>query len=207
MTCVQQRFDCLELTKNIMASASRTANCVLLAGLLCATVATAETPDFNSTPDWMNPQVIGINKLPGRATSYPYPNADLALAEPREASPWFQSLDGIWQFQWAPNIDAFQDNATWGTIDVPSNWEMRGYGTPIYTNMVYPFPVDVPNVPIDDNPVGRYRRTFDLPKDWSDKQITLHFGGVSSAFYVRVNGQPVGYSQDSRLPAEFDITD
>ena len=71
---------------------------------------------------------------------------------------------------------------------------------------VYPFPVDVPKSRSSDNPVGMYRRTFDLPKDWSDKQVTLHFGGVSSAFYVWVNGQPVGYSQDSRLPAEFDIT-
>lgn len=185
----------------------RLSMCFLFAGLLSYCAADDNLPGFKSTPDWMNPQVFGINKLPGRATGYPYPDAATALSAPREASPWFKSLDGIWQFQWAPNPDSFKADAAWEEIDVPSNWEMRGYGTPIYTNMVYPFPVDIPNVPEDDNPVGRYRRTFDLPEGWSGKQVVLHFGGVSSAFYVWVNDCPVGYSQDSRLPAEFDITE
>jgi beta-galactosidase len=190
-----------------MTRLTRTVICLQVLGLLCSSSAAAEIPDFNSTTDWMNPQVIGINRLPARATHYPYPDVESALRSPREASPWFHSLDGTWQFQWAPNIDSLKAAAAWGTIDVPSNWEMRGYGTPIYTNSVYPFPVDVPKVPIDDNPVGHYRRTFALPTDWADKQVTLHFAGVSSAFYVWVNEQPVGYSQDSCLPAEFDITD
>ena len=87
------------------------------------------------------------------------------------------------------------------------NWELKGYGTAIYTNIIYPFvPVDPPFVPDDDNPVGCYIKEFDIPADWKDQKVILHFGGVSSAFYVWLNGQFIGYSEDSRLPAEFDIT-
>jgi len=168
---------------------------------------------FAQAPDWENPQVIGINKLPARATFYTHPDAESALSESRETSPWFQSLDGTWDFHWRPTPDGapeafhLQDNdVEWDTIPVPSNWEMQGYGTPIYTNATYPFPAAPPHIPHDDNPVGIYRRTFDVPADWTDKQIVIHFGGVSSAFYLWVNGQRVGYSQGSRLPAEFNIT-
>ncbi len=129
---------------------------LVLTGLLSWTVVGADLSGFNTAPDWMNPQVIGINKLPARATSYPYADAEAAMTAPREASPRFESLNGDWEFKWAPNLDAMKDKAPWETIDVPSNWEMRGYGTPIYVNSTYPFPVNMAHIPTDDNPVGRY---------------------------------------------------
>lgn len=99
------------------------------------------------------------------------------------------------------------DVSQWDEIPVPANWELEGYGTAIYTNVTYPFePVNPPFVPGNDNPVGSYRTRFTISSAWDDMQITLHFGGVSSAFYVWVNGEKVGYSEGSRLPAEFDIT-
>jgi beta-galactosidase len=168
---------------------------------------------FAQATDWEDPQVIGINKLPARSTFYTHPDVESALSESRETSPWFQSLDGEWDFHWRPTPDGApqgfhltNNDVEWDTIPVPSNWEMQGYGTPIYTNATYPFPAAPPHIPHDDNPVGIYRRTFDVPADWTDKQIAIHFGGVSSAFYLWVNGERVGYSQGSRLPAEFNIT-
>ncbi len=164
-------------------------------------------------PDWENEAVFGINKLPARATSYSYASEADALAYDRTAAR-LVSLDGDWRFQFTPDsadrpTDFFAtdyDASHWDTIDVPSCWERRGYGTPIYTNITYPF---TPNPPLIDraNPVGSYVREFELPTDWRDHRIILHFGGVSSAFYVWVNGERVGYSQDARLPAEFDISE
>ncbi len=164
--------------------------------------------------DWENPQVVGINKLPGHATLIPYPDETLALTGNRHASPYFQSLNGNWKFYYAaapyavPD-DAFQsdvDTTTWDDIEVPGNWTVQGYDKPIYTNVKMPIPPDPPHVPQDDNPTGIYRRTFTLPDEWQDRQIFICFDGVESAFYLWVNGQPVGYSQGSRLPAEFDVT-
>jgi beta-galactosidase len=94
----------------------------------------------------------------------------------------------------------------WHDIAVPGNWEVQGFGIPIYTNIPYPFPADPPHVPHDYNPVGSYRRTFAVPAGWEGKQTFLHFGGVKSAMYVWVNGQEVGYSQGSKTPTEFNIT-
>ncbi|KAL8246647.1 hypothetical protein R6Q59_007863 [Mikania micrantha] len=128
--------------------------------------------------------------------------------------PFVKSLSGYWKFFLAQNPttapsnfqDAvFQDSA-WETIPVPSNWQMHGFDRPIYTNIIYPFPLDPPHVP-DDNPTGCYRTYFQLPKDWEGRRILLHFEAVDSAFHVWINGSHVGYSQDSRLPAEFEITD
>ncbi|MEM6377380.1 MAG: glycoside hydrolase family 2 TIM barrel-domain containing protein [Bacteroidota bacterium] len=107
--------------------------------------------------------------------------------------------------------DFFQSNYNdqdWKTIPVPANWELHGYGTAIYTNITYPFvPVNPPLPPEDDNPTGSYRTNFTVPSNWADMQISLTFGGVSSAYYVWLNGQLVGYSEDSMLPTHFDITD
>jgi beta-galactosidase len=166
-------------------------------------------------PPWEDPQVVEINRMPAHATLMPFPDAAGALAGERDDSPWVRSLNGTWRFHYAPNPsqapqgfwlgDAGADG--WADIQVPSNWELQGFGVPIYTNTKYPFsPVDPPLVPKEDNPVGSFLRTFTVPDDWADRQITVHFGGVSSAFFVWVNGQRVGYSEDSRLPAEFDVT-
>lgn len=183
-------------------------NIFLLAVLLVAFNVTAQQND------WENPAVNQINKNPARATFYSYESEDLAKSGIRENSEWFKTLNGDWKFKWvAKPADAsktFQENnfdaSKWKTIDVPSNWEMRGYGTAIYTNSTYPFFNDYPFINDNDNPVGHYIRSFDFNEAWSDKDVILHFGGVSSAYYVWVNGEFVGYSEDTRLPSEFDIT-
>ena len=163
--------------------------------------------------DWEDQSVIGRNKMPARATSYSFSSEELALKGDR-AQARFLSLNGEWMFHFEADsknrpLDFYSGEnkvAGWDKIEVPSCWEMKGYGTPIYTNSTYPFPNNPPFIK-RTNPVGSYFRTFELPIDWDGKQIILHFGGVSSAFYVWVNGQMVGYSEDSCLPAEFDITE
>jgi beta-galactosidase/beta-glucuronidase len=183
-----------------------------------------------SAPDWCTPEIFGRNKEPAHATLVPYADGDAALLAyagltlDRAASPFVRSLDGEWRFLrtarladmpadfYAPGFD----DASWDTIPVPSNWQMLGdeflqgrprYDIPIYTNIRYPFPIDnLPAVPVEDNPTGHYRRTFDVPGAWAGRQVFLHFEGVDSACYVWVNGQMVGYSQESRTPAEFNIT-
>jgi len=165
--------------------------------------------------DWENPQIVGWNKEPGHVPLMPYTDERTALAGDRSASPYFRLLNGDWKFKWAPNPasapqgfhEADFDDAAWDTIAVPGNWQLQGYDKPIYTNVQYPFPTDdLPRVPQDDNPIGSYRRDFTLPDDWEGRQVFILFEGVDSAFYLWVNGEPVGYSEDSRLPAEFNIT-
>uniref|UniRef100_A0A2B4S0Y2 Beta-glucuronidase n=1 Tax=Stylophora pistillata TaxID=50429 RepID=A0A2B4S0Y2_STYPI len=166
--------------------------------------------------DWENPKVVGINKLPARNTSLSYASAKAALTDEIDSNSRYKCLDGLWKFSFAPTVDkavvGFEnpnyDVSKWKEIPVPSNWELKGYGRAIYKNVGYAFAKqDYPKVPKDDNPVGSYRRDFSIDKHWKDKKIILHFGGVTSAFYLWVNGKKVGYSQGSRLPAEFDITD
>ena len=161
---------------------------------------------------WENQQVFAINKIPARATTYSFATLEEAITGDRQKSNMLP-LNGDWRFNFSEKPQdrpmAFHEqnfnDKSWETIEVPSCWEMKGYGTPIYTNTVYPFS---PNPPyIDrDNPVGSYTKEFELPETWNDKEVILHFGGVSSAFYCWLNGEFVGYSQDSRLPAEFNIT-
>ena len=181
---------------------------LLLALFSVPVCAAAQAPN-----DWENHHLIHQNKFDGRATSYSYPSIRTALAGDREQSAAVM-LNGTWRFHFSPksqdrSLDFYKadfDASGWDTIDVPSCWEMRGYGRPIYTNIPYPFPINPPYID-RDNPVGTYIREFNLPRLLEDKQLILHFGGVSSAFYLYVNGQKVGYSQGSRLPAEFDVTD
>ena len=174
----------------------------------------SSTPSFD---EWRDPQTLGINKLPAHATSASFPDPTSALQSRAADSPRVISLKGQWKFRFAPNpaaalaneilADPNLDVSSWDEITVPANWELEGWGTAIYTNIAYPWPeVNPPHPPMDDNPVGVYQTTFDLPDDWTDKQITLHFGGVTSAFYCWLNGQFLGFSKDSRLPAEFDAT-
>lgn len=126
-----------------------------------------------------------------------------------------KSLNGDWQFSFSPTPGGRQsdfyrsdfDVSDWDSIPVPSNWERQGYSYPIYVNVPYPFEIDEPNVPIEDNPVGSYRRNFDVTKSWLDQQIFVEFGAVSSAFYLWVNGEYVGYSEGSKTPSEFNISD
>ncbi|MFS4466674.1 glycoside hydrolase family 2 TIM barrel-domain containing protein [Maribacter sp. 2210JD10-5] len=165
--------------------------------------------------DWENPSVHQINKLPAHATFYSFESPEMAKANDREKSKYFKSLNGEWKFNWvatpAESHQEFQkmdfDASHWDDINVPSNWEMRGYGIPIYTNITYPFFQDFPYINPTDNPVGHYIKIFKIDENWNNRDIILHFGGVSSAFYVWVNGKLVGYSEDTRLPSEFNISD
>lgn len=172
--------------------------------------------------DWEAPEIISRNRMPTRAVPYSYETISGALSLDRDTS-LLQNLNGDWQFSYQlddENIDqsfaqANFDASAWETIQVPSNIELKGYGIPYYTNTELPFYSGDASNPLPDttpkitkaNPVSRYIREFEVPENWAEKQVILHFGGISSAFYVWVNGQKVGYSQGSRLPAEFDITE
>ena len=164
--------------------------------------------------DWENPAVIGINKLPARATMYSFTSETAALQFYKENSSRVKSLNGSWQFNWSPRPSEAPDEflqssfSDWKNIPVPSNWELEGYGQAVYVNSGHPWHrYDYPKIGEEDNPVGIYKKTFTVPSDWKDMNVRLHFGGVTSAMYVWINGKAVGYSQGSRLPAEFDITD
>ena len=166
--------------------------------------------------DWENPHVLGINKLPYHAT--------LQLPSKWKECKEIVSLDGQWKFHWSKDpesrpADFYREDydvSQWDKITVPGNWQLQGFGKPIYVNMQYPFHRDRPNVmgePNKDwyaydhrNPVGSYVTFVDVTKEMLSKNLILHFGGVHSAFYVWVNGKKVGYSQNSMSPAEFDVT-
>ncbi len=168
------------------------------------------------TVDWENPHVFGINKLPYHST--------LQLPSKEGECKEIISLDGKWSFHWSKNPDERPkdfykmdyDTSSWDKINVPGNWQMQGYGKPIYTNISYPFKRDEPRVMGEPdkswfayenrNPVGSYVTNINVTNEMLSKNLILHFGGVKSAMYIWVNGQKVGYSQNSMSPAEFDIT-
>ncbi|MCJ7693238.1 MAG: hypothetical protein MUO22_07465, partial [Sedimentisphaerales bacterium] len=164
--------------------------------------------------DWENPEMIGRNKEAAHCTLMPYADTETALQGTKEASPFYKSLNGAWKFNWvrkpADRPKEFYkldyDVTGWEEIPVPSNWQMHGYGIPIYTNAKHPFEANPPYIPHEYNPVGSYRREFSVPDDWNGRQVIIHFDGVKSAFYLWVNGEEVGYSQDSMTAAEFNIT-
>ena len=162
--------------------------------------------------DWENPAVQGINREPGHASLLPFADLASALRGDREKSPYFRLLNGEWKFHFAPTPsgapeDFFQpkyDDRAWDQIPVPSNWQVLGYGLPRYLSADFAFDVSAcPAVPADTNETGSYRTTFEIPADWKGRQIFLVFDGVDSAFYLWINGKMVGFSKDSRLPAEF----
>jgi beta-galactosidase len=167
--------------------------------------------------DWENPAVVGINKFAPHSTFIPYPDERMAVENNRLLSPDFQSLDGYWKFNWVERpddrpMDFYEpgyDDSDWKQIAVPSNWEFQGYGVPIYVNIPYEWTrtPNPPEIPHDYNPVGSYRQHFNIPETWNDKQVIIHFDGVKSAFYLWINGKKAGYSQDSKTPAEFNITE
>ncbi|MEL7122094.1 MAG: glycoside hydrolase family 2 TIM barrel-domain containing protein [Bacteroidota bacterium] len=163
-----------------------------------------------------DPSIVEINKLAPHAVSFPFANKTNALTFDRTQSEWFQSLNGDWKFHWVNSpkkrpMDFYKedyDDSKWDDFKVPANWEVHGYGIPVYVNHAYEFPdAEPPNIPTYYNPVGSYRKTFKLPASWEGRKTIIHLGVVKSAFFIWVNGQKVGYSQGSKLPAEFDITD
>jgi beta-galactosidase len=197
-----------------------------LSSLACP--AAAATRDLaappNGFPEWNNNiGIFDIGSEPPHATLMPYADLGQALAGDRTRSPFRQSLDGDWKFRHADRPDARDpefyrenvDDSSWATLPVPSNWQLHGYDFPIYVNITYPWwgangqneNAQPPFAPTKFNPVGQYRRTFQVPAGWSGRRTFLHFAGVKSAFYVWVNGTLLGYREDSRTPGEFDITD
>src|SRR5215831_13217807 len=180
---------------------------VLLAGAAFAQV----------RPEWDNPAIVHVGTEKPHATMMVYPSSELARTGDRASSPWFQLLNGTWKFHGSlrPSerpLDFYRtdySDSGWGTIPVPASWQMHGFDIPIYTNIIYPFPQDAskpPSPPYEFNPVGSYRLHFTVPPAWKGRRILLHFDGVDSAFYAWVNGHKIGYSEDSRTPAEFNIT-
>jgi beta-galactosidase/evolved beta-galactosidase subunit alpha len=166
-----------------------------------------------SVNDWENPALPGRNRLAPRSYFFPFADETSARTLDRAHSSRFKLLNGNWKFHLSPSVveapdEFWQENfdaSGWGNLPVPSNWQMHGHGKPHYTNVQFPFAVDPPRVPTE-NPTGCYRQTFFIGDDWAGMQIHLRFEGVDSAFHVWVNGQEVGFSKGSRLPAEFDIT-
>ena len=189
----------------------------------------AEALKTTSHDDWENERIYAINKEEGRATFIPFANSEEMKADPAYTRPWERThssryllLNGNWKFNWVKQpserpVDFYKtsyDVSGWKEIPVPSNWEMHGYGTPIYTNITYPIRNNPPfiqgqrgyTVEKEPNAVGSYRREFTLPADWKDKEVFIHFDGIYSAAYVWINGKKVGYSQGSSNDAEFRIT-
>lgn len=165
--------------------------------------------------DWENPEMTRQNEEVAHATLYSFPDEGSALTGVKTQSPNIMLLDGTWKFNLVKSPDQrpywfFKDDydtRDWDDISVPSNWETKGYDVPIYVNTGFGFRKDPPNIPDDYNPVGSYKRTFRLPAGWkNNKEVFIHFGAVASAFYLWVNEEFVGYSQDSKTPAEFNIT-
>jgi len=206
-------------------SPSRSTLSPLLWVLLSAILSLAVTGAASIPSEIEDPDITEINKLPPRGNHWSTPDSQSATSSSYGQSPWVRSLNGSWKFNWARSPeerqeDFYRDDFTpknWNEIPVPSTWEREGYGTPIYVNIIYPFKVDPPRVMgappksytsyQERNPVGSYLTNFEVPESWNGNRIVLHFAGVSSALFVWVNGEKVGYSQGSRLPAEFDITE
>lgn len=177
-----------------------------------------------SFAEWENETINAVNKQPARCSWIPYADLQQAIQNDKNESPYYLSLNGTWKFNWVKHPDLRPRDfykkeynlSFWDDIAVPSSWQMKGYGIPIYTNVTYPHAKNPPfvlgAVPSNytaasyPNPVGSYLRTFDVPEDWSGRQVFLQFDGVESALYVWINGKFVGYSEDSRLPAAFDVT-
>jgi len=182
-----------------------------LAAISATTVLGQEKAGRN---DWENPEVFQINREPARATFLPYADETSALKDNYTSSPWYFSLNGIWKFSWAPTPDQRPkdfyktdfNTINWKEISVPANWELNGYGIPIYTNITYPFERNPPFINHSDNPVGSYKRDFVLPDNWKDRHVFLHFEAGTSAMYIWVNGEKVGYTENTKSPAEFDIS-
>lgn len=165
--------------------------------------------------DWENPEIFAINKAVPHANFFSFESKALAVQNDKTKSIYYHSLDGQWQFRWTQGEelrpkDFYKidyDTSGWGSIPVPANWEIEGWGLPIYVNTAYAFNAKTPpNIPNGKNEIGSYRKYFDLDKRWDGREVIIHFGAVNSAFYLWINGKKVGYSQGSKTPAEFNIT-
>lgn len=187
----------------------------LMTGLFTVLALTAGAQTFQ---EWRNPQINAVNRAPMHTNYFAFENADAAKKAVKEQSANYMTLNGTWKFNWVKNADSrptdfwktgFNDKG-WDNLQVPAVWELNGYGDPIYVNTGYAwrnqFKNNPPEVPTENNHVGSYRREIVVPASWGGKDIIAHFGSVTSNMYLWVNGRYVGYSEDSKLEAEFDLT-
>ena len=164
--------------------------------------------------EFQNPLITSVNTLEPRASFFHFKEKELALKGNENEDDNYLSLNGVWKFNWSENPGSRPTNfykvdfntEGWEEIEVPSDWQMKGYGVPIYTNVNYPFEKNPPFIPDHYNPVGSHKRSFEIPSDWRGKEVILHFGSVNSAFTVWVNGKKVGIGKGSKTPREFNIT-
>lgn len=188
--------------------------------ILAAAAAIAFFPAAAQTfKEWQDPEVNAVNRAPMRSEAFAFKKGENGIGKlDRKNSSNYLSLNGTWKFNWVNDASSrptefwkkdFNDKG-WDNIKVPGMWELNGYGDPIYVNMQYPwenyFQNNPPLVPTQENHVGTYRREIKVPADWKGKEIFAHFGSVTSNIYLWVNGKYVGYSEDSKLEAEFNLT-
>ncbi|MFS2020035.1 glycoside hydrolase family 2 TIM barrel-domain containing protein, partial [Massilia sp. CT11-108] len=186
----------------------------IIAAVLLATAALPALAAQPTPAEWEQPEVVAVNREPMKATFFNFESREKALAGDKAASQYFLSLDGTWKFAYSKTPETrpkdfyklSYDVSKWGQIQVPGMLQTQGYGKPIFTNIRYPFPANEPFIPHDLNEVGSYRREFDVPAAWNGRDVFLQIGAAGAAYYVWVNGQKVGYSEDSKLPSEFDLT-
>ena len=190
-------------------------SCLLMPCCMTAQENAVAQPDYT---EWHDLQVNQLNRFPLHTSFFAYENTEAALKGDMKTSDNYLSLEGTWKFNWVKDADlrpvdfykADFDDKAWKTMEVPGIWEMNGYGDPIYVNIGFAwrghFENNPPQVPVKDNHVGSYRRTISIPAAWDGRQVIAHFGSVTSNMYLYVNGQFVGYSEDSKVAAEFDLT-
>ena len=186
--------------------------------LCLATLALGLTAGAQTFTEWQDPKVNAVNRAPMHTHYFAYESEAAALKGCPESSANYLTVNGTWKFNWVRNADqkptgfwtAGYDDKGWADMPVPGMWELNGYGDPIYVNNGYAwgnqFESNPPYVPSENNHVGSYRREFEIPAAWAGKDIFLHFGSVTSNIYLWINGKYVGYSEDSKLEAEFDVT-
>ena len=182
---------------------------LLVVMALCFNVKAQEIADW-----WNDVSVYQVNKVAPRTNVIPYQDENGINNLEYRQSPYYQCINGNWKFHWVEKpadkpqgfYEEGYDVSSWNTIPVPANWELNGYGIPVYINQQNEFPSNQPYAPTEYNPVGCYVHNFNIPAEWKDRNVYINFGAVKSAFYLWINGKFVGYSEDSKTPAEFDIT-
>jgi beta-galactosidase len=185
-------------------------NLVLLLSLLASYNAGQAQSSAN---EWENPQILNYNREKAHATFMLYSDKKQVIADDYSKSSRYHLLNGTWKFNYVDKVadrrtDFYRtdlNDSGWANIEVPSNWELKGFGIPIYTNVTYPFPKNPPFVGAD-NPVGTYRRAFTVPENWDNEEIFLHFGSITGYAQIYVNGKKVGMTKASKSPAEFNVT-
>ena len=186
---------------------------VIAAGFASATPGLAQAPAA-TVAEWEQPEIVALNREPMKATFFNFETRALALAGDMSRSRNFLSLDGTWAFAYSKNpesrpVDFYKpgyDIRGWTTIQVPGMMQAQGFGQPYFNNIAYPFPANEPFIKHEMNEVGSYRRDFEAPAHWDGRDVFLHIGAAGAAYYVWVNGERVGYSEDSKLPSEFNLT-